>query len=530
MNPPRDDEAGRPGGATRREALGIGGEFRSAPLETAFTHDRLGETIGHARWLLIASAVLNMLFLASDWRFHGTPHFWIAVPARLVVVAASLLCLGLLERCRGPRAVTWVMAGWLAATAAGVSVLVTSHSDLALFVVLLLPMIFYLGVPLPFAWVAIGSALASAALLTGYELPIGGSGDGVGLALGLLTLNCCLSLVVARSNRFQRREWQATRTARRIADELAASRETLETIFAAAPVPMVVTAREDGRILHANDACAAMFGISPAMIGTRSFLDYYADPADRDRLTARLARDGRVSDFEMQARCDDGIQRTVLVKAATVDLPSGDAMIAGIIDISDRKAVELSLEWLASTDPLTKLPNRLSFFSTARAEMMRARRLGRPLALLMVDLDHFKAINDSFGHHGGDMALKAFGALCLDRLRGTDIIGRLGGEEFGILLPDTDGTEALAIAEGLCVDLAALRLPAPNEALRLSASIGMTLVRRSDKDLDMALARADRALYAAKRSGRDQVNCDPADLGTDLDAADLSNVPLRAVN
>ncbi len=511
-DPPRDQLAGGKDGAGT-DLLGLGGEFRSADLEASFSWDRLGEMISHGRWLLLASGVLNLLFLASDWRFHGTAQFWIAIPARLTIVAASLLCWKVLPRCRRPETVRWAMAGWATVTALAVTALVSSHSELALFVVLLLPMILYLGVPLPFAWTVTGGAMASAALLAGYEAHATTRAADLGLTLGLVTLNCCLGLVVARSNRFRRREWQATRTARGIADELAASRETLEKMFAAAPVPMVVTAHADGRILNVNDACAAMFGIEPAMVGTGSFLQFYTEPDDRERLLKRLERDGRVNDFEARVRCADGVQRTVLVKAALVDLSVGQTMIAGIIDISDRKAVELSLEWLASTDPLTKLPNRLSFFSTARAEMMRANRLQRPLALLMVDLDHFKAVNDTFGHHGGDMALKAFGALCLERLRGTDIIGRLGGEEFGILLPDTDGDQAFAIAQNLCAALATLRLAAPVEALRLSASIGLTMVERSDKDLDTALARADRALYAAKRSGRDRVHCEPADLG-----------------
>ncbi len=494
------------------DLVGASGEFRSHALESAFNWSRLGETLRHGRWLLLASAVLNSLFLLSDWRFYGTPQFWIAIPARLVVIAGSVLCMVMLARCSTPRAAQTTMAGWMTITALGVAVLVSSHSELALFVVLLLPMIFYLGVPLPFGWTLIGGLTTSGLLLAGYESHANAQGTGLGLGLALLTLNCCLTLVAARSNRLQRLEWQATRSARAIADELALNRETLEKIFDATPVPMVITAMEDGRIIQINDGCAAMFGITPEMVGTESFAQFYADPDDRERLMERVRRDGRVMDFESQARCAGGDLRTVLVKVSMIDLPAGKALISGIIDISERKAVELSLEWLASTDPLTRLPNRLSFFSTARAEMMRATRLGKPLALLMIDLDHFKAINDNFGHHGGDQALKAFGSLCLERLRGTDIIGRLGGEEFGILLPDTDATQALPIAEALCQALSEIRLPSPNSELRLSASIGLTMLRRSDKDLDTALARADQALYTAKRMGRARVHHDPADV------------------
>ncbi|TVV70468.1 sensor domain-containing diguanylate cyclase [Sphingomonas solaris] len=491
--------------------VGRSGEFRADTLEQAFGWARLAETVRHSSWLLIASAILNTLFFISDWRFHGTSQFWIAIPARAMIVLASLGCLLVLRRRCSPRSVQQVMAWWTGITALGVAALVSSHSELALFVMLLLPMIFYLGVPLPFAWLSGCSVVASALLLLGYEAHHADDGSVIGLGLALATLNVCLMLVVARANRFQRLEWHATRIARDIADELEISREKLEKLFAAAPVPMVVTRCDDGRILQVNDNCAEMFGISPGMIGNESFERFYADPKDRLRLMTRLQRDGEVADFEVQARCGDGKQRTVMVKASIVEMAAGRIVIAGIIDISDRKAVELSLEWLASTDPLTKLPNRLSFFSTARAEMMRAARLARPLALLMIDLDHFKAINDTWGHQAGDMALRAFGTLCIEQLRGTDIIGRVGGEEFGILLPDTSGEDAIDIAERLCTALSAVRLPEPNEALRMSASIGLTVIQRGDRDLDAALARADRALYAAKRNGRNRVHFDPVD-------------------
>lgn len=505
-----------PDGAAR---LGFGGEFRSRAQEQAFGWSRLGETMRHARWLLIAAAILNTFFYISDWRFLGTSQFLLAIPARTVVVLASLLCLALLRRCNTPESVRQVMAGWVVVTALAVGVLVTSGSELALFVVLLLPMVFYLGVPLPYWWTIAGGIGTSAILLIGYEGPAPAYGTILGLGTALATLNCCLALVVARSNRLQRLEWQATQAARALARELSASREALEKMFAAGPLPMVVTAADDGRILQVNDACARMFGILPEMIGVESFERFYADPGERRRLLNSLHRHGRVEDFETRMVCADGVTRTVLVKVTTIDLASGRRLIAGIVDISERKAVELNLEWLASTDPLTRLPNRLSFFSTARAEMGRALRDGNMMALLMIDLDHFKVVNDTFGHHGGDQALRAFAMLCIDRLRGTDIIGRLGGEEFGVLLPGTNETQARAIAEAICRALAELRLPPPHGALTLTASIGFTLIAPEEKNLDAALARADHALYAAKRAGRNRVCFQPVEIVTPARAA-----------
>ena len=102
----------------------------------------------------------------------------------------------------------------------------------------------------------------------------------------------------------------------------------------------------------------------------------------------------------------------MLVNASMLDLTAGRLIISGIVDISDRKAAEQDLEWLASTDPLTSLANRLSFFAACgRAEMMRAARTGAPLALMTADLDNFKQVNDNYGHQGGDEALRSFGDL-----------------------------------------------------------------------------------------------------------------------
>jgi diguanylate cyclase (GGDEF)-like protein len=140
---------------------------------------------------------------------------------------------------------------------------------------------------------------------------------------------------------------------------------------------------------------------------------------------------------------------TLLVKAAAIDIEGRAAVLAGLVDITRRKAEQTSLEKLASTDALTGLRNRLSFFAAGRAEMLRAARARSPIALLMIDIDHFKRINDSRGHAAGDTALRAFAALCTDRLGPRAIVGRLGGEEFGALLPQTGLASAALVAEDL---------------------------------------------------------------------------------
>jgi diguanylate cyclase (GGDEF)-like protein/PAS domain S-box-containing protein len=475
------------------------GEFRDAALERLFRAGHAVEDFRHARVLLIASAILNTVFLSSDWRFYGSDHFLVAIPARLLVIAAALTALLHLYRDRSPPGLNRAMGGWMIVNGIGVATLVSSHSDIAMFVMIMLPIIYYLAVPVPFRLRIAGGTGCSLGMIIGYESGYGEQAMSYGLALSMLILNVAMVLVVARSNRLERLEWRAARRERQIAAELAASREQIEKMFGASPVPMIVSARDDGRLVRINDAAAQMLRGESGNIA-----DCYADPEDRRRILQRLDESGEVRNFEMQVRLRDQSRRTVLVNASLLDLTAGRLIISGIIDISDRKAAEQDLEWLASTDPLTSLANRLSFFAAGRAEMMRAARTGAPLALMMADLDHFKEVNDNFGHQGGDEALRSFAAVCRGAIGDEGVIGRLGGEEFGILLRNSDIDRATMLAERLRDATAGMTVEAKRGQVRLTASIGVAMVDAHDLDLDASLARADGALYAAKNAGR---NC-----------------------
>jgi diguanylate cyclase (GGDEF)-like protein len=160
----------------------------------------------------------------------------------------------------------------------------------------------------------------------------------------------------------------------------------------------------------------------------------------------------------------------------------------------------------AATDFLTGLPSRRSFISRLEEELARVRRHGdHAVALLMLDLDHFKRINDNFGHSTGDAMLKHFAALLAAQLRRVDMAGRLGGEEFGIILPGAESAAALVFARRLGEKVAGSPLLIDGKNLSITVSIGITCLRASDTDLDSALARADRSLYRAKELGRNRV-------------------------
>ena len=164
------------------------------------------------------------------------------------------------------------------------------------------------------------------------------------------------------------------------------------------------------------------------------------------------------------------------------------------------------LEKLASSDDLTGLYNRRRFMEHLDMEIRRFQRHKEKFCLLMLDLDHFKAINDQFGHDAGDEVLRQFSALLRKDSRGADIFSRVGGEEFAILCPATLAAEALDLGNRICAVCALIVLPAEGRAFpRVTVSIGVTQVLDENDDSQSIFKRADQALYQAKRLGRNRV-------------------------
>lgn len=172
-------------------------------------------------------------------------------------------------------------------------------------------------------------------------------------------------------------------------------------------------------------------------------------------------------------------------------------------EVARRQAAEEELRRQASVDPLTGANNRRRFLQLAERELKRSRRYRRPLSMLMFDIDHFKAINDKYGHSVGDEALKCTVATCEATLRDHDILARIGGEEFVVLLPECTVDMAERVAERLRQALAEANLSMPDARLGLTVSVGVADC--TEQSLDDVLQQADRAMYAAKRAGRNRV-------------------------
>ena len=198
---------------------------------------------------------------------------------------------------------------------------------------------------------------------------------------------------------------------------------------------------------------------------------------------------------------------------STISDPSGRIthFVSVTEDISVRKAVEekirvlnSELEQLAMTDFLTGLFNRRFFIQRSTDEVKRAKRNAEPLALLMLDFDEFKKVNDTFGHETGDLALQQVASVMSTSLREIDILGRMGGEEFAVLLPNTSLEEALLLAERVRQSIENISFEKSKGLLKITASIGVAAFTDEMSDIDDLIRNADNALYQAKANGR---NC-----------------------
>lgn len=183
-----------------------------------------------------------------------------------------------------------------------------------------------------------------------------------------------------------------------------------------------------------------------------------------------------------------------------------------VSDVTELKTAEMALEAkvqelnvLASSDALTGIANRRQFLAGAAQEIERAKRYHHPLTFLMLDLDHFKQINDTHGHDVGDAVLTETATAISEIVRSTDLTGRLGGEEFGVLLVQTGPDAAIQTAERLRQELKRICIPSKGEIVRVTVSIGVAIYSGEDDNLERLMKRADDALYQAKDMGRDRV-------------------------
>lgn len=304
--------------------------------------------------------------------------------------------------------------------------------------------------------------------------------------------------------------WFYDITDRRRAEEaLREEKEKLRGLFELSPLGICL-ADMDGRFVEFNEAFRNMTGYAESEL---TVLDYWTltpkKYQDQEALQLESLRaTGRYGPYEKEYRRKDGSLVPIRLNGMIVTGADGKSYIWSIIeDITEHKKTEQQLERLARTDPLTGLSNRRGFMEIAEHEVARTIRSGDTLSFLMLDVDHFKHTNDTYGHQAGDAVLIRLGELCRLALRGYDTVGRLGGEEFAALLPRTSSEQAFAVAQRMrsMIDDAEICLDEQGTCLHFSVSIGVATMTGDLADIETLQSRADVALYEAKRTGRNRV-------------------------
>lgn len=201
----------------------------------------------------------------------------------------------------------------------------------------------------------------------------------------------------------------------------------------------------------------------------------------------------------------DGYKLGTLCVIDRVPRKFGNGQIALLEDLARMVVDQLELRRIATTDGLTGAMTRGFFLGSTDREVERAKRHGRPLSVAIMDIDHFKSINDTHGHPAGDAALRNVVSLILERLRSTDLLGRVGGEEFALCLPETAAGDAVQLCDRLRAGIEAIQVNHGPASFSLTASFGVTTWEKGEEDILPALKRADEALYRAKQNGRNRV-------------------------
>jgi diguanylate cyclase (GGDEF)-like protein/PAS domain S-box-containing protein len=285
--------------------------------------------------------------------------------------------------------------------------------------------------------------------------------------------------------------------------DLRESEVSLRTLLDMSPISIVGTRIADNKVVFANPRAGEMFELPMDQAIGQHSPDFWVDPADRGVLLSGLQRDGRVDDLEVQMKTGTGHVFWVRLSSQRMRFNGDDILIGAMVDITEQKEAQERLRELATHDALTGTFNRRHVEELVRLELERAERYARPVTVAMLDADHFKRVNDTYGHGVGDEVLRAISERCKGTLRTNDVIGRYGGEEFVLLFPETGVDAAAVVAERLREAVAKGPVVVGETSVDITVSIGLACSRGGS--LEKLLGQADAALYDAKHGGRNLV-------------------------
>lgn len=267
---------------------------------------------------------------------------------------------------------------------------------------------------------------------------------------------------------------------------------------------------QHGNIININQTELSWLGRTRDEVIGHPFLEFLSVSSKEIFLRnfPKFLAQGSIQNLEFELLVKDGRTLPILLNATAIRDSDGTYVMSRstVFDITERKALERELDRLARTDSLTGLCNRREFYAIAEKEVTRGKRFDTPLSALLLDIDHFKAVNDEFGHAAGDEVLIQLGTIAKSVLRETDIPARIGGEEFAVLMPQTTLEQATEVAERLRSSLAQTAVISTDGApISITVSIGVGQLEAADLTIGDLLQRCDKALYQAKNEGRNRV-------------------------
>jgi diguanylate cyclase (GGDEF)-like protein/PAS domain S-box-containing protein len=271
------------------------------------------------------------------------------------------------------------------------------------------------------------------------------------------------------------------------------------------PIPIFY---KDGQGIYqnANSAFYEAVGLQPEEIIGKTTADtsYMHVLETTEKADKALLETGEKQEYETQILFKDGLRHQVIVNKAVLRNDKGEitGIIGSITDITERKINEAKIQYTALHDQLTGLSNRNMFFKYLGAALAKAKRYGGSLALLYIDLDGFKAVNDELGHDAGDAVLKVVSNRLKSHTRESDTVCRLGGDEFAILVEQTKGRADLVNIAGKIIQAISETITTGGHKCSVSASVGIAVYPDHASELDILLKKADTAMYEAKRQGR----------------------------
>jgi diguanylate cyclase (GGDEF)-like protein/PAS domain S-box-containing protein len=291
---------------------------------------------------------------------------------------------------------------------------------------------------------------------------------------------------------------------KRVEEALRESEEKYRSLFEASPVGIGMSDLE-GNVFASNQSMLELTGYTPEELQTVKLGDTYVDPDEYKRLLKALQKNGKVRDWEVRLKRKDGTVYFALLNVDQLELGGRKVILTTARDITERKQAEEELAYMATHDALTGLPNRWLLNDRLTLRLAHAHRNQQKLALTLLDLDHFKDVNDTLGHTVGDKLLQVVGERLKSLVRKSDTVARMGGDEFMLLLalPGIGGEEDAAnIAQRI---LEAFRKPFVfnGHEIRITTSIGIAFYPDDGEDADTLMKNADIAMYRAKERGRD---------------------------